>query len=346
MVHVSFSEGMRLGERRLTFRPCADRLITVMSKQTFTFPTGDFSHTDFAKLNKVSNQSVWTVYSAARKSGQIIPATPPERKNAGKGKPTLMWIVNPNYVAPVVPVTPAPATPATVVSTAAATPATPPVVLTDAELAVIAQQQADERAAKEAAKAQAKADKEAAKVAAKAAKDAAKAQAKLDKAAAKAAAKAAKEAAAVPTEPVTVAAAAPAVAPVETVTVPVVEVAPEAAPAPLAEVTPASAPAEQPFVVAAVVAPEVTAEVATVEVIQVTPTGETFQGRPVANTRQIDEVCPICGTKCLAADNDTGVYVWCAAPVEVCKANENPYGHANNEKNAYGILVAKYGNKS
>jgi hypothetical protein len=309
-----------------------------MSKQTFKFPTGDFSHSEFAALNKVTNQQVWTVYSAARKSGEIIPATPPERKNAGKGKPTLMWIVNPNYVAPVVPVTPAPAVP-TVATVTPALPATPPVVLTDEQIAAIAQQQAADRAAKEAAKLQAKADKEAAKVAAKAVKDAAKAQAKLDKAAAKAAAKAAKEAAAVPTEPVTVAAAAPAVAPVETVTVPVVEVIAEPASAPLAEVTPASAPVEQPFVVAAVIAPEA----ATVEVIQVTPTGETFQGRPVANTRQIDEVCPICGSKCLAADNDTGVYVWCAAPVEVCKSHENPYGHANNEKNAHGILVAKYG---
>lgn len=332
-----------------------------MSKQTFKFPTGDFSHTDFAKLNGVTNQQVWTVYSAARKSGQIIPATPPERKNAGKGKPTLMWIVNPNYVAPVVPVTPAPAVP-TVATVTPALPATPPVVLTDEQLAVIAQQQADERAAKEAAKAQAKADKEAAKVAAKAAKDAAKAQAKLDKAAAKAAAKAAKEAAAVPTEPVTVAAAAPATAPVvvevnptEIVSVPaestpavelpqtvaVVEVVAETVTAPLAEVTPATAPVEQPFVVAAVVAPE-----APVEVIQVTPTGETFQGRPVANTRSIAAKCPICDSQCLAADNDTGVYVWCAAPIEVCKANENPYGHANNEKNAYEILVAKYGKAS
>lgn len=332
MVHVEF-----LRKRsRLTFCSRADRLYTVMSK-TYKFPTGDFSHTDFAKLNGVTNQQVWTVYSAARKSGQIIPATPPERKNAGKGKPTLMWIVNPNYVAPVVPVTPAPATPTTATVTPAL-PATPPVVLTDEQLAVIAQQQADERAAKEAAKAQAKADKEAAKVAAKAAKDAAKAQAKLDKAAAKAAAKAAKEAAAVPSEPVTVAAAAPATAPVETVTAPVVETVTvpvvEVAPAPaLAEVTPASAPAEQPFVVAAVVAEAP---------VETTP-AQTFQGQPVTDTRETENLCPICGTKCLAADSASGVYVWCPAPIEVCKANENPYGHGNNEKAAFVILTQKYG---
>jgi hypothetical protein len=316
---MSNSLGNGVGGATLDFLPDAGKLYFVMSKQTFKFPTGDFSHSEFAALNKVTNQQVWTVYSAARKSGEIIPGTPPERKLAGKGKPTLMWIVNPNYVAPVVPVTPAtPAVP-TVATVTPAVPATPPVVLTDAELAVIAQKQADERAAKEAAK-----------VAAKAVKDAAKAQAK-----------AAKEAAAVPTEPVTVAAAAPAVAPVETVTapavvetvtVPVVEVAPEAAPAPLAEVTPASAPAEQPFVVAAVVAEAP---------VDTTP-AQTFQGRPVTNTRSIAAKCPICDSQCLAAD-DTGVYVWCAAPIEVCKVSENPYGHANNEKNAYEILVAKYG---
>jgi hypothetical protein len=141
---------------------------------------------------------------------------------------------------------------------------------------------------------------------------------------------------------VTVAAAAPAVAPVETVTapavvetvtVPVVEVAPEAAPAPLAEVTPASAPAEQPFVVAAVVAEAP---------VDTTP-AQTFQGQPVTDTRETENLCPICGTKCLAADNATGVYVWCPAPIEVCKANENPYGHGNNEKAAFVILTQKYG---
>lgn len=313
-----------------------------MSKQTFKFPTGDFSHTDFAKLNGVTNQQVWTVYSAARKSGQIIPANPPERKNAGKGKPTLMWIVNPNYVAPVVPVTPAtPATPATATVTPAATATPAPVV-----------DKAAQKAIKDAQKAVDKAAKDAQKAADKLAKAQQKAADKAAKAAAKAAEKLAKEQAALATaEPVMVAAATPATPPVETpsvetpatvvpsepvaetVTVPVVEVVAETATAPLAEVTPATAPAaEQPFVVAAVVAEA--------------PSTETFQGRPVSNTRQIDEVCPICGSKCFAADNDTGVYVWCAAPVEVCKANENPYGHANNKKNAFAILVAKYGNKS
>jgi hypothetical protein len=288
-------------------------------KQTFKFPTSSFSHSEFAALNKVTNQQVWTVYSEARKSGQIIPATPPERKIAGKGKPTLMWIVNPNYVAAVVPVTPVPAVP-TVVTVTPAPPATPPVVLTDAELTVIAQKQADERAAKEAAKLQAKADKEAAKVAAKAAKDVVKAQAKLDKAATKAAAKAAKEAAAVPTEPVTVS---------------VIEVVSTAVSVTLPEVTPASAPpVERPFVVAALIAPEMPVST------------EMFQDRPVTNTHEINETCPICGSKCLAADDASGVYVWCSAPIEVCKANENPYGHGNNEKAAYAILVAKYGNKS
>jgi len=304
------------------------------------FPTGEFTHTELATLNGKTNQQVWTRYQQAIKDGVILTAG--ERKVAGKGKPSRLWIVNVNYVAPVVAVVPVtPATPATPTVVAASAP-----VLTEAELAVIAQQQADARAAKEAAAAQAKADKEAAKVAAKAAKEAAKAQAKLDKATAKAAAKAAKDAANVPTEPVTVAAAAPVTAPVEIVSVPadsvpavelpqtvaVIEVT--ATETVLPEVEAASAPAvsAEPFVVAAVVAEA--------------PVGnETFQGRPVTDTREIEDVCPICGTKCLAADAATGVYVWCPAPLNVCSANENPYGHGNNEKNAFTILVAKYGKR-
>jgi hypothetical protein len=297
-----------------------------MSKQTLTFPTGDFSHTDFAKLNNKTNQQVWTVYSEARKTGQIIPANPPERKTAGKGKPTLMWVVNANYVAPVVAVTPAtPATPAAVVTGTAATPA--PVV-----------DKAAQKAIKDAQKAVDKAAKDAQKAADKLAKAQQKAVDKAAKVAQKAIDKAAKEAAALAqAQPVVgVAAVAPATAPVaETVTVPVVEVAPETVTAPLAEVTPATAPAPEPFVVAAVVAEAP---------VETTP-AQTFQGRPVTDTREITDVCPICGTKCLAADSADGVYVWCPAPIEVCKANENPYGHGNNEKAAFLILTQKYGAK-
>ena len=319
---------MRLGESRLTFRPRADRLISVMSKQTLTFPSGDFSHTDFAKLNGKTNQQVWTVYSEARKTGQIIPANPPERKTAGKGKPTLMWVVNANYVAPVVPVTPTPVAPAAapadgvVTSTAAATPA--PVV-----------DKAAQKAIKEAQKAVDKAAKDAQKAADKLAKAQQKAADKAAKAAQKAADKLAKEQAALATAEPVVGVAAVAPTPAEApVTVPVVEVAPVVTEtAPLAEVAPATAPAAEPFVVAAVVAEAP---------VETTP-AQTFQGQPVTDTRETENLCPICGTKCLAADSATGVYVWCPAPIEVCKANENPYGHGNNEKAAFVILTQKYG---
>ena len=72
--------------------------------ETLKFPTGVFSHTEFAVLNGKTNQQVWTRYSAARESGEIVPATPPTRKKSGKGKPELVWVLNPNYVAPVVSV--------------------------------------------------------------------------------------------------------------------------------------------------------------------------------------------------------------------------------------------------
>jgi len=296
------------------------------------FPTGEFTHSELALLNGKTNQQVWTRYQQAIKDGVILTAG--ERKTAGKGKPSRLWIVNMNYVAPVIAVVPVtPAAPALPTMVAASSPG-----LTEAELTVIAAEQAVARALKEAAVAQMKLDKEAAKVAAKAVKDAAKAvkvaakaQSKIDKAALKAAAKAAKEAAAIPSEPVTVAALPPVEAPA---VVPVIEVGGEPV-LPIVEPSTAPAPVEspEPFVVAAVIAE------APVET-------ETFQGRPVSNTHEIDDVCPNCGTKCLAADSSTGVYVWCPAPITVCPSNENPYGHANNEKNAHGILVAKYGKKA
>ena len=90
------------------------------------WPAGDFSHTDLAKLNGKTNQQVWTRYEQARKDGYILTAG--EKKLAGKGKPTKMWKLNPNFVAPVVPATPAtpaaaPSAPAA--SAPAATPSEP-----------------------------------------------------------------------------------------------------------------------------------------------------------------------------------------------------------------------------
>ena len=90
--------------------------------ETLKYPTGDFTHTELAQLNGKTNQQVWTRYQLAIKNGQILKAG--ERKTAGKGKPSLLWKLNPNYVAPVVPVTPA-VTPATAPAPAAPVTATP-----------------------------------------------------------------------------------------------------------------------------------------------------------------------------------------------------------------------------
>jgi len=62
---------------------------------TLKIPAGDFTHTDLARLNGKTNQQVWTRYQAMVKSGLIIRNG--ERKPAGgKGKPSLLWTVNPN----------------------------------------------------------------------------------------------------------------------------------------------------------------------------------------------------------------------------------------------------------
>ena len=62
---------------------------------TLKIPAGDFTHTDLARLNGKTNQQVWTRYQAMVKSGVIIRNG--ERKPAGgKGKPSLLWTVNPN----------------------------------------------------------------------------------------------------------------------------------------------------------------------------------------------------------------------------------------------------------
>ena len=73
---------------------------------TLKIPAGDFTHTDLANANGKTNQQVWTRYQTMVKSGLIIrpmvanaagvlvPATRPPK--TGKGKPSLLWMVNPN----------------------------------------------------------------------------------------------------------------------------------------------------------------------------------------------------------------------------------------------------------
>ena len=77
---------------------------------TLKIPAGSFTHTDLARLNGKTNQQVWTRYQAMVKSGLII--RDGERKPAGgKGKPSLLWKVNPNPPANVTVPTIAPSAP-------------------------------------------------------------------------------------------------------------------------------------------------------------------------------------------------------------------------------------------
>lgn len=77
--------------------------------------------------------------------------------------------------------------------------------------------------------------------------------------------------------------------------------------------------------------------------------GETIvEEKPIVqnlNTNEVIEVdykCSICGTKCLAQNDNTGVMVWCPSKAEACYPHENPYGHGNNVKNAWETLCQKY----
>ncbi len=79
---------------------------------TLKIPAGSFTHTDLARLNGKTNQQVWTRYQAMVKSGVII--RDGERKPAGgKGKPSLLWKINPNPPANVTAPTATPAAPVT-----------------------------------------------------------------------------------------------------------------------------------------------------------------------------------------------------------------------------------------
>jgi hypothetical protein len=60
------------------------------------FPEGEFTHTELARFNGVSNQTVWQRYLRARQTGQIISAGTRKAEKA-KGVPSLLWKVNPNF---------------------------------------------------------------------------------------------------------------------------------------------------------------------------------------------------------------------------------------------------------
>jgi len=72
------------------------RAIKNIIVHTIKFPAGEFTHTELARFNGVSNQTVWQRYLRARQTGQIISMG--KRENPGsKGSPSLLWRVNPNF---------------------------------------------------------------------------------------------------------------------------------------------------------------------------------------------------------------------------------------------------------
>lgn len=103
--------------------PAAVAATPAKKADVLKIPAGSFTHTDLARANSKTNQQVWTRYQALVKSGTII--RDGERKPAGgKGKPSLLWKLNPNGPNPV-PTAPAPVTPV------AAVPATPAIEAAD-----------------------------------------------------------------------------------------------------------------------------------------------------------------------------------------------------------------------
>ena len=65
-------------------------------KHSLKFPEGEFTHTELARFNGVSNQTAWNQYLDARKTGRIVSAG--KRKTPqSKGVPSLLWRVNPNF---------------------------------------------------------------------------------------------------------------------------------------------------------------------------------------------------------------------------------------------------------
>ena len=63
---------------------------------SINFPEGEFTHTELARFNGVSNQTVWQRYLRARQTGQIISAGT-RKTEKSKGSPSLLWRVNSNF---------------------------------------------------------------------------------------------------------------------------------------------------------------------------------------------------------------------------------------------------------
>jgi len=65
-------------------------------KHSLKFPEGEFTHTELARFNGVSNQTAWNQYLDARKTGRIVSAGT-RKTPQSKGVPSLLWRVNPNF---------------------------------------------------------------------------------------------------------------------------------------------------------------------------------------------------------------------------------------------------------
>ena len=74
---------------------------------SINFPEGEFTHTELARFNGCSNQTVWDRYYRARKNGQIISAGK-RKTEKSKGSPSLLWRVNPNFTMALMVVKPQP----------------------------------------------------------------------------------------------------------------------------------------------------------------------------------------------------------------------------------------------
>jgi hypothetical protein len=72
------------------------RAIKNIVVHTLKFPAGEFTHTELARFNGVSNQTAWNRYLTARQTGQIVSAGKRVVEKA-KGSPSLLWRINPNF---------------------------------------------------------------------------------------------------------------------------------------------------------------------------------------------------------------------------------------------------------
>ena len=256
----------------------------------------------------------------ARTVGKIIPAIPPSKKGA-KGKPTKMWIVNPNYVDSVIPVqaitSPSIAVVARVIpaslAPAVVIPTEPIVVANSIVTAIVPPVEENENIVLPTE----------IEITAKSVE--------------------------ILSAPV-----APPVLVVNNITEPGIPSLEEVIAAALIadsaiiqeETLPVVVPAEPPSVEAIVESVEViriepAATVIIAEKIETTEMNNT-KSQQIKDARQLTQVCPSCKSPLFAMNDATGVIVWCAQSQDKCKEAESPFGHARSEAQAINILMERW----